>query len=265
MARKMSLKQRLHFGSSRVRAAAKQALKRRRKNSASPKRHKVHRRRTQAAPRRNKAARRRNIGEVVYLLGAGNPARKRGNMAKRRKRAGSHRRKVTNSGRRRRVMNVSRRRHASRRNPSGKIMSYVVSGAAVIGGAVGSKVGTSLVLGTKNTGMIGYLGNAVATGVLGFAAHKMFADKSISQMVIAGGIAQIIVRFMTDQTPYGSYLSGAGVGDYQTNWNFASPQRVSGYPPTGIIQPPGWGAPAATTAIVTHSTGVGALHGGDWN
>ena len=93
----------------------------------------------------------------------------------------------------------------------------------------------------------------------------MFADKGISQMVIAGGIAQIIVRFMTDQTPYGSYLSNAGVGDYQTNWNFASPQRVSGYPPTGIIPPPGWGSPVASNAIVTHSAGVGALAGGDWN
>jgi hypothetical protein len=160
-------------------------------------------------------------------------------------------------------MNVSRRRSA-RRNP-GKITSYLTSGAAVIGGAVGSKVGTQMVLGASNTGIMGYLGNAVATGILGFAAHKVFNDKSIAQMVIAGGIAQIIVRVMSDQTPYGSYLSGAGVGDYQTNWNFASPQRVSGYPPTGIIPPPGWGAPAVSTAIVTHSAGVGALAGGDWN
>ena len=143
---RMTLKQKLHFGSRAQRSAAKRALKARR-HKAAPKRRQVHRKRTQAAPRK-KAATRRNIGEVVYLLGAGNPARKRGNMAKRRKRAGSHRRKVTNPGRRRRVMNVSRRRHVSRRNPSGKIMGYVVSGAAVIAGAVASKAGTQLVLGS---------------------------------------------------------------------------------------------------------------------
>ena len=213
VARRMTLKQKLHFGSKRVRAAAKQALRARRHN-ATPKRHKVHRRRTQAAPRRKKATR-RNMGEVVYVLGA-NPAKSRkGNMAKSRRRSSQHRagsRKQKNPRRRRHVMNVSRRRGA-RRNPGGKVMGYVVRGAAVIAGAVGSKAATQLVLSSKNTGVMGYAGNAIATGILGFAAHKMFADKTIAQMVIAGGIAQIIVRIMSDQTPYGSYLSGAGVGD----------------------------------------------------
>jgi hypothetical protein len=153
-----------------------------------------------------------------------------------------------------------------RRNPGGKIMGYVGSGAAVVGGAVGSKAVTQLVLGTKNTGATGYAGNAVATAGLGWLAHLVFRDKSISQMVIAGGIAQILVRFMTDQTPYGSFMANAGIGDYQTNWNFTTPQRVAGYPPTSIIVPPGYGGGAAITPGTTHSAGVGALIGAsDWN
>ena len=144
-------------------------------------------------------------------------------------------------------------------------MGYAKAGAAVVGGAVGSKAITQLVLSTSNTGIMGYFGNAVATVALGWGAHMAFRDKLISQMVIAGGIAQIIVRVLTDQTPYGSVLANAGVGDYQTGWNFAWPQRVNpGYPPRTIAVPPGWGG-AAAVPVVTHSTagkGVGAL---DWN
>jgi len=180
-------------------------------------------------------------------------------------RAGSHKRNTV-TRRRRRANPFMKRRVMHRRNPGGKVMSYVVSGAAVVGGAVGSKAVTQLVLGTKNTGATGYAGNAVATGLLGWLSHMVFRDKSISQMVIAGGIAQILVRFMSDQTPYGSYLSGAGLGDYMTNWNFATPQRVAGYPPTSIIVPPGFGPGAAITPGTTHSAGVGALiNASDWN
>jgi hypothetical protein len=71
---------------------------------------------------------------------------------------------------------------------------------------------------------------------------------------------------MSDQTVYGSFLSGAGLGDYMTNWNFATPQRVSGYPPTGIIVPPGFGPGPALLPGTTHSSGVGALvNASDWN
>jgi hypothetical protein len=146
-------------------------------------------------------------------------------------------------------------------------MGYVVSGAAVVGGAVGSKAATQLILGAKNTGATGYAGNAVATAGLGWLAHLVFRDKSISQMVIAGGIAQILVRFMTDQTPYGSFMANAGLGDYILGWNVAAPQRVNpGYPPQSLTIPPvGWGS-APALPVVTHSQGMGDLiNAADWN
>jgi hypothetical protein len=209
------------------------------------------------------------MGEVVYVLGA-NPAKRRKSMAKTktvRHRAGKRnagRRK--NTGRRRNPV-MAARRHHRRRNPGGiDVMGYVKAGASVIAGAVGSKAVTQAVLATSNTGVMGYAGNAVATVALGWAAHAAFRDKLISQMVVAGGIAQIIVRIITDLTPYGTYLSGTGVGDYQTGWNFVWPQRVTpGYPPRGLVVPPGWGGAAAPMAVVTHSPagkGVGAY---DWN
>lgn len=177
-----------------------------------------------------------------------------------RHRAGTKRNAGRRRNRRAPVMRVTHRRR--RQSNPANVMGYVKAGAAVVGGAVGSKAATQLVLGASNTGIMGYFGNLVATLGLGWGAHIAFRDKLISQMVIAGGLAQIIVRVLTDQTPYGSVLANAGVGDYQTNWNFAWPQRVQpGYPPRSIAVPTGWGG-AAPTAVVTHSSagkGMGAM------
>lgn len=163
-----------------------------------------------------------------------------------------------------RGMYARRRRH----NPAGgKVMQYAIAGASVVGGAVGSKALTQLILQSKNTGAMGYAGNIGATIALGYGAHLFFRDKSIATMVVAGGIAQLIVRILTDQTPYGQALSGAGLGDYQTNWNFVWPQRVGGGYPPSMILPPGssFGQPA-TMPVVTHNKGVGALLAApDWN
>jgi hypothetical protein len=267
MAKRMTLKQKKFFGSKRQRASAKSALSRKRRHTTAKKRRaaprKQNRPRTRVAAHRPR--RKRNLGEVVYLLG--NPAKRRKGMAAKRKtvrhRAGTKRNAGRRRSRRAPVMRVTHRRR--RQSNPADVMGYVKAGAAVVGGAVGSKTATQLVLGASNTGIMGYFGNLVATLGLGWGAHIAFRDKLISQMVIAGGIAQIIVRVLTDQTPYGSVLANAGVGDYQTNWNFAWPQRVNpGYPPRSIAVPPGWGG-AAAVPVVTHSTagkGVGAL---DWN
>ena len=163
-----------------------------------------------------------------------------------------------------------RRRRSVHRNPA-NVSNYLIAGASVVGGAVGSKALTQLVLQTKNTGVMGYLGNAVATGLLGWGAHMFFKDKNVSTMIVAGGIAQIFVRVLTDQTPFGSALSGAGLGDYVANWYAPVPQRVTqGYPPMTLnagMNPLLAGIAPATTPIVTHSpAGMGAsLMHADWN
>ena len=266
--RNMTLKQKLHFGSARQRTAARQSLSKKRHNKAKARRaapRKQNRSRTRAAAHRPRT--KRNLGEVVYLLGA-NPAKRRKNMGKTktvRRRAV----KRANAGRRHTRRNLPvMRRHNRRRNPGGQTMEYVKMGAAIVGGGVGSKALTQALLSTSNTGVMGYAGNLGATVALAWASHLAFKDKIITMAVAGGGIAQIITRMITDLTPYGSVLSNAGVGDYQTGWNFVWPQRVNvGYPPRGIQIPQGWGAAAAapSTAVVTHSTAGKGMGGYDWN
>jgi len=185
---------------------------------------------------------------------------------KSRRKAGS--RKQSNprrrQNRRRNPVMVTRRRHA-RRNPAINVMGYAKLGLSVVGGAVGSKFLTQAVLSSSNTGIMGYFGNLVATIALGYGAKMAFRDETIAQGVIGGGIAQIAVRVLTDNTPYGSVLSNAGVGDYQTNWNFVWPQRVQpGYPPRYIQAAALGGAPAAVP-VVTHAVAGKGMGAYDWN
>lgn len=206
-----------------------------------------------AARKRYRASKRRkNIGQIfsIGLAGlAGNPGRKRvtrkrrtsNNMARRRKRnsgrksyarrrtrravAVTHRRRrrrATNSGttrrrsyRRRRVMHHSRRR----RNPGvGSAFSsggsMLKSALGIIGGAVATRYTTQFVLQGKNTGWMGYLGNAVAALVLGWAAKKFLKSPQLGTMVTLGGFTGLALRLLTDLTPVGQYvnlqLSGVG-------------------------------------------------------
>jgi len=83
----------------------------------------------------------------------------------------------------------------------------------VIGGAVATRYATQLALGGKNTGAIGYLGNAIAALVLGWAAKKWMGPQ-VGGMVMLGGFTGLALRLLSDLTPIGQYvnlsLSGAG-------------------------------------------------------
>lgn len=173
-----------------------------------------------------------------------------------------------NAGTRRHTKRTYAVRHHRRRNPGlGRATEYIKLGASVVGGAVGSKYATQLVLGAKNTGWMGYLGNLVATGLLAWGANMAFRDKIVAQGVVGGGIAQVIVRVIGDQTPYGQYLSGVpGVGDYQAS-AFLTPQRMTNALHSAEVERPGWSAPPANP-IVTHSATAAAgmgWSGPDWN
>jgi hypothetical protein len=223
-----------------------------------------------AAPR-PRPAKKRNLGEVVSILlpgMVGNSAKRKGHKTmaaskRKTKRASAQR----NAGTRRtKKMDVAKR-HVSRSNP-GRVTEYLKAGAAVVGGAVGSKLGTQAVLGARNTEWMGYLGNLVATGLLGWGAHAAFKDKMVSQMVIAGGIAQVIVRAIGDYTPYGSFLAGSGVGDYQAS-AFLTPQRMMPNAMNSAALEQSWLSPPAPGAVtVTHPATAAAGGMGfvaDWN
>lgn len=254
-----SLKQKLHFGSKAQRTAAAASLKRSRaaKRAAShrkrnvPKRHNAgmfSRRKTKkrfkaflkkrgivgypmsrvtSLRKKPKARKRRhNPGEIIALTSM-NPAKRRSMARTRRrhhKRASSHR-----AGHRRTKRNPAHRMHHRRRHNPGQVTSMVRSAVAAGVGFVGSKVATQAVLGANNTGFQGYLGNAVATGILSFGTHMFTKNKMDAFMVGVGGVLNILGRIIADNSLLGQYSAQLGMGDYLVaNWWI--PQRLDGPP-----------------------------------
>lgn len=256
--------------------------------------------RRKSSKKRAKHAARRNTGEILaYTLASGNPGRKakkkmatrkrklkfgskawrakyahKANTGRRRTRRrttrSNHRRRSTrrNTGVRRNSRRMSHRRtyrrNTGRRNPgTGSIGEVITTSTFVLVGALGSKLGAQLVLGTNNTGVIGYAGNLAIGGILWFLADKVMKNKTAASGVIAGTVAQLILRLINDYTPFGSYLASTGMGDYQMQ-SYVTPQILTD--PTNnsnILIPNGWGAPAALPAAAApmssrSKSGVGA-------
>lgn len=276
MATRMTLKQRLHFGTARQRAAAKASLRasRKRKPNAS-------RRRASSRPRHRR--RTQNPGEIIAMT-LGNPARKKGRKrmaaTKRRRRHASranaghrrrrrapvmhHRRRHHNPSRRvynrgrRRVYNRGRRRVY---NPAGYSWGGVFElGAGAVVGSALSSAGTQLVLGTSNTGFVGYAGNLIATLVLSWLGSMgpLRKFRGFSPGVLAGGVGALIKRIISDYSLFGGYTASLGMGDYMVS-NWVTPQRLisdfrsltdSNY---GQGQ---WGLQSAPPALTISSSGV---------
>jgi hypothetical protein len=246
VAKRMTLKQKLHFGTARQRAAAKSSLKskRTRKRNAARRKPVSHRKRTApkrknpAVRRRRKAvarakprhARRQNIGEIISLT-LGNPAKKRrktmaAGTKKRRRRAASK----SNAGTRRRRKNPGRRmsHHRRRSNPGmgrGMLTRILMLGGGATAGATLSGLGTQAVLGASNVGVMGYAGNLVATFVLAWLAHTTIKNPDLSAGVLAGGIGALMKRVIGDYSLLGSFSASLGMGDYLAT-NFVTPQYL---------------------------------------
>lgn len=249
MAKKLSAKQIRFFGTARQKAALKAKRRkpkarrsnprrahRRRSNPPKPRAAaapKKHRRRAKSSARRK--TKRRNPVPQIIAWTAGNPAKRRSMPArkKHRRRASASR---SNAGTRRRRRNPTVRHHRRRRNPGalGSPMEWVMGGAGVVAGGVGSRIIPQLILGASNTGAMGYAANAVTALALGWGAHMIFKKNILTVTIIAGGFGSLIQRIVTEQTPYGSVLStpAAGMGDwglglYQKS-NYLTPQRIQG-------------------------------------
>jgi len=220
-------------------------------------------------------ARKRNPDILSFnLLPAGNPGRRKGKMAKanrkryNKRKPGSHRRRKSNPGRSRHHsvrhhrrnygtrMNV--RHYRRKRNPgTGSIGEIITTSTFVLVGALGSKLGAQLILGSNNTGVIGYAMNLGVGGVLWFVTDKVMKNKTAASGVIAGTVAQLILRLINDFTPFGQYVQGLGFGDYQMQ-SYVTPQILTN--PTmnsDVSIPAGWGAPALPPATAAATTGGG--------
>lgn len=206
--RRMSLAQKLHFGSKRQRAAAKLAMGKKR-NPAKRKRAAAKRR-----TRRNPA--------LVVTLGAVNPRRSGKKMARRKRKSNPRRRRAVAAprrryhrrrhvavaanpkrrrrySRRRRAVANPRRRRYSRRNPSifggtgSKDMLTLIGGGLV--GVAAAKFIPKTIGGTLSgvTGSMGNYGGLVLTGlsawIAGWAASKFVGDR-FGNAVLFGGLMQ---------------------------------------------------------------------------
>ena len=146
-------------------------------------------------------------------------------------------------------------RHHHRRNPMGGSWGAEVTHALyIIAGAIGSKLGAQMVLGTSNTGFLGYGANLAAGGILAWAAKGIMKNTDAAKGIFAGSVVQVVLRLITDYTPFGQYASLQGVGDYMAS-NWVTPQRyVDGLHSAQIEIPDGWGP----TPLVMASSGVNA-------
>ena len=178
----------------------------------------------------------------------------------------SHRRRTMRANpaprRRRRANTGHRRRYNRRRNPgmsSGGFSHDIMQAVAAFGGYFGSKLATQLVMGSGNTGVAGYMGNAAATAALAIIAGVFPPTKKLVTMIVAGGAIQIIARVLSDNTAFGTLTSQLGVGDYQMQ-NFVTPQRLTDPLNSAAIEiPSGWGA--APSVVVSSNSAPGAAPG----
>ena len=149
-----------------------------------------------------------------------------------------------------------------RRNVGGAVGSVgglVTTGTFAVVGALGSKLGAQLVLGSNNSGVIGYAGNVAAGGVLWFLADKVMKNRSAAHGILIGTVIQVILRALNDYTPFGSYVATLGMGDYQMQ-SYVTPQILLDPVTSADIRiPSGWGP--GTPAIAAPPVAARGMNG----
>ena len=278
--RHMTAKQIRFFGSPAQKAALRRS-KSAKRNRAKTKHHSTTHRR---------AVKRNTGGEIIgYTLAnaAGGTKKRRqpakkgqhSTMAKTKKKRASkanagygrskkHRKNAAHRGGHRHRATQRRRAHHKRNAPSfGGIGTILTNAVFVIAGALGSKLLAQMVLGTNNTGIMGYAGNAIAGVGLWFLADKVLKNKEAAKGVISGTAVQLVLRLINDYTPFGQYVSQLGMGDYQAQ-AFVTPQvLVDPYNSARIKIPGAWlpppPPPPQTPTAAAAAAGIGSYGGGD--
>jgi len=285
--RKLTAKQIRFFGTPAQKAALKNSRRRKRNASARTTMRRAHKTFGTRLHRRRPRAK-KNPGDILSLTlnpGKGRTmARARRSRSSGRRRNYRRRRAISNPRRRRYSMRhhhrhnprrrhyMHHRRHNRRRNAAGSQAMGLRQGVMFAVGAgvgfFGSKALTQVVMGSSNTGMPGYLGNALVTAGLAVAAHMFrgVLGRSAGIAVASGGLLQLVARVVSDNTPLGAQLQNLGLGDYQMQ-NFVTPQRLVDPLNSAQIEiPAGWGAPppvAIQTAAAPGAPTPAGMHG--WN
>jgi hypothetical protein len=152
---------------------------------------------------------------------------------------------------------MRRRRHSYRRNPLGAGWgSTFTEGLAILSGLLGSKYVAQMVLGSSNTGIMGYVANLAVGGVGGYLAGTVLKKPKLGQSFFVGSVIEVIIRVLEDYTPAGTFIQSMGVGDYFAS-NFVTPQRYVDALNSAQVQiPNGW---APTTVISSAAAPAGAM------
>ena len=133
--------------------------------------------------------------------------------------------------------------HRKRSNPAGASMKDILMlGAGGFLGAAGASGGAQL-LGSSNTGWVGYAANLFSTGLLAWLIHAFTKNKILAAGVWAGGVGATIRRVIGDYSLLGSMGQSLGVGDYMVS-NWVMPQRLPDALHSAMVQiPQGWDRP----------------------
>ena len=183
------------------------------KKSSAPKRKATARRQaSKPKPRRKATAKaKRNPAPVVVTAGYLNP--QGATMSRRRK-------KTT----RRPVSRVRRRRNPSRITT--RATSTLKTGAYALGGLVLTRQIPQALLGSRNSGVVGYAAN-VATAIAASVLVAKVGGKAAGQAVGIGGGLYVVERILNEQfTPLGRALSLSGVGDAHASGGLGAIQRA---------------------------------------
>lgn len=180
------------------------------------------RKKKKSPPAHKKRTKPRNPVAPLVSLGAINKQEKRKKAAMAKKKA-----KKKNAPRRKpsKKKNVSRaaprrkpnkpKKAGRKRNIRIKPIGMLQMGLFALIGLVLTRQLPQLALGTRNTGIIGYLSNVAAALVASFGVQQ-FTNKKNGAAVLIGGMLYLVNRIITEQfAPVGKILSLAGLGDAQ--------------------------------------------------
>jgi len=109
------------------------------------------------------------------------------------------------------------KRHKGRRNPDlmgilKKPVEVVKHGLYATGGLLAARQLPQLILGTRNTGLLGYGASIITALIAGAAAGAALGPAAGASVMIGGGL-YTVTRALTEQTPIGKHLVLSGAGD----------------------------------------------------
>jgi hypothetical protein len=108
---------------------------------------------------------------------------------------------------------------------------------------------------------MGYAANLAVGGVGAWVIGGPMKNKKAAAAFFSGSVVEVVLRLITDYTPFGQYVSGLGMGDYFAS-NFVTPQRyVDALNSAQVEIPSGW-APTTVIASAAAPPGTGGAGSG---